>query len=67
MTWIQDTLLIPSDLKGRTRWGYGVLNLTTALLRDKFSVSERGVVEIKGKGSMITYWLNGKLNGSEPV
>jgi class 3 adenylate cyclase len=34
---------------------------TERLLRDKFSIEERGVVEIKGKGLTKTYWLKGRL------
>jgi len=30
-----------------------------ALLRDDFTIDERGTVEVKGKGKMQTYWLLG--------
>lgn len=34
---------------------------TECLLRGKFSIEERGIVEVKGKGPMKTYWLKGPL------
>jgi class 3 adenylate cyclase len=34
---------------------------TEYLLRGKFSIEERGIVEVKGKGPMKTYWLKGPL------
>ena len=34
---------------------------TETLLRDKFAIEARGSVAIKGKGTMKTYWLKGRL------
>lgn len=41
------------------------LSPSTKAILDKFGtfdISERGVVEMKGKGRMLTYWLNGEEN-----
>jgi class 3 adenylate cyclase len=31
---------------------------TKALLDGAFAIEERGSIEVKGKGAMVTYWLN---------
>lgn len=41
------------------------ISQTTKTILDKFGtfdVTERGLVEMKGKGKMYTYWLNGEQN-----
>ena len=41
------------------------ISQSTKLILDKFGtfdVVERGLVEMKGKGKMLTYWLNGEHN-----
>lgn len=41
------------------------ISQTTKTILDKFGtfdVTERGLVEMKGKGKMLTYWLNGEQN-----
>lgn len=41
------------------------ISQSTKTILDKFGtfdVTERGVVEMKGKGKMLTYWLNGEQN-----
>lgn len=41
------------------------ISQSTKTILDKFGtfdVSERGMVEMKGKGKMLTYWLNGEKN-----
>lgn len=41
---------------------------STKAILDKFGtfdIAERGVVEMKGKGRMLTYWLNGEENSDE--
>jgi class 3 adenylate cyclase len=37
-----------------------VSELTYELLKDKYVFEERGEIEVKGKGKIITYWLVGK-------
>ena len=39
-----------------------VTEATRALLADEFAFEDRGVIEIKGKGPMHTYFLRGKLD-----
>jgi class 3 adenylate cyclase len=38
-----------------------VTETTYALLKDRFAFEERGVIEVKGKGPMRTYFLHGPL------
>ncbi|MFN5862421.1 MAG: adenylate/guanylate cyclase domain-containing protein, partial [Pseudanabaena sp.] len=33
---------------------------TYQLLKHNFDLVERGTIEVKGKGQMLTYWLTGK-------
>jgi adenylate cyclase len=35
---------------------------TYALLKDKYEIEERGIITVKGKGDMMTYWLVGRIN-----
>ncbi|MGB3404360.1 MAG: adenylate/guanylate cyclase domain-containing protein [Microcoleaceae cyanobacterium] len=37
-----------------------VSHSTYLLLKDQYSLEERGIIAIKGKGDMMTYWLRGK-------
>jgi len=37
-----------------------VTQATYGLLKDEYEFEERGVIQIKGKGEMTTYWLRGK-------
>ncbi|MEQ8957293.1 MAG: adenylate/guanylate cyclase domain-containing protein, partial [Coleofasciculus sp. C2-GNP5-27] len=37
-----------------------VTQATYELLKDEYEFEERGVIQIKGKGDMTTYWLRGK-------
>lgn len=34
---------------------------------DTFITTERGEVEMKGKGKMLTYWLDGEKPPKEPI
>jgi adenylate cyclase len=52
-----------SGLPGRIQ----VSESTAALLREQFELEERGMVEIKGKGSMRTYLLVGQKQDPERV
>ncbi|MGD1713097.1 adenylate/guanylate cyclase domain-containing protein [Dapis sp. BLCC M172] len=41
----------------------GKIQVTTAtyeLLKDKYIFEERGIITVKGRGKMVTYWLQGK-------
>ncbi len=41
-----------------------VTSATYELLKDKYLLEERGIIKVKGKGEMLTYFLHGKkLNG----
>jgi class 3 adenylate cyclase len=39
-----------------------VTETTYQLLKDKYKFLERGLVNIKGKGEMMTYWLVGSID-----
>lgn len=47
--------------------GIQVTQTTYQLLKDKYLFTERGVMEIKGKGEMETYLVTGKIDEREPV
>jgi len=38
-----------------------VTSETQLILRDKFEFEDRGIIDVKGKGNMHTYFLNGEL------
>jgi len=39
-----------------------VTQATYEQLRDRYRLEERGIVAVKGRGEMVTYWLKGKLS-----
>lgn len=56
-----DTVNVASRME--TSGEPGQIQLTTATyayLKDHYALEERGLVSIKGKGNMFTYWLKGK-------
>ncbi|NET61746.1 MAG: response regulator [Symploca sp. SIO2E6] len=55
-----DTVNVASRMESQGKPGCIQLTATTyERLRDKYLLEERGVIEIKGKGNMTTYWLLG--------
>ena len=47
-------------------FSFGFSNCKTAL-PTTFSTTERGVVQVKGKGDMTTHWLETKMGRSAPT
>ena len=52
-----------SGLPGRIQ----ISEQTAAMLDDDFEIKERGMVEIKGKGLMKTFWLVGHRQSEAPA
>ena len=53
-----DAVNIASRMESHSKPGrIQVTAATMALLKDKYEFQERGVIEVKGKGEMLTYWL----------
>jgi len=44
-----------------------ILRATKELLPPAYSVKERGKMMIKGKGEMVTYWVESKANRVPPT
>jgi class 3 adenylate cyclase len=67
-----DTVNIAARMESHGESGrIQVSDATERLLSDRFSRAERGVVSVKGKGDMNTYWLVGRMPSTllqtEPV
>ncbi|MEQ8963344.1 MAG: adenylate/guanylate cyclase domain-containing protein, partial [Coleofasciculus sp. C2-GNP5-27] len=43
-----------------TSGGIQVTQATYERLKDQYVLEKRGIIEVKGKGEMLTYWLTGK-------
>jgi PAS domain S-box-containing protein len=57
-----DTVNVASRMESHSEVGkIQVTQATYELLKDKFDLVERGAIEVKGKGSMQTYWLTSKI------
>lgn len=56
-----DAVNIASRMESHGNPGYIQVTPTTyAKLKSEFLLEERGVVEVKGRGEMMTYWLLGR-------
>ncbi|MBE9127611.1 MULTISPECIES: adenylate/guanylate cyclase domain-containing protein [unclassified Coleofasciculus] len=61
-----DTVNTASRMESHGLPGYiQVTDVTYELLRDRFRFQRRGSIQIKGKGEMITYWLEGAKVASD--
>jgi class 3 adenylate cyclase len=59
-----DTVNVASRMESHGSPGQiQVSSSTYHCLRDRYVLRERGSIEIKGKGSMDTYFLDGKMPG----
>ncbi len=57
-----DTVNVASRMESSGKPGkIQVSAATYELLKEKFMFQTRGEINVKGKGKMITYWLNGRL------
>ncbi|MDY6806319.1 MAG: adenylate/guanylate cyclase domain-containing protein [Cyanobacteriota bacterium] len=57
-----DTVNVASRMESSGKPGQIQVSAATYdLLKDKFLFESRGEIDVKGKGRMITYWLNGRL------
>ena len=45
---------------------YYIFSATKNILPDNFVVKERGKIIVKGKGELLTYWMEHKINRSPP-
>ena len=56
-----DAVNVASRMESHGKPGYIQVTPTTyAQLKDKFHLEERGAIEVKGRGEMMTYWLLGR-------
>jgi class 3 adenylate cyclase len=42
-----------------------VTERTRQLLGERYAFQERGVIQVKGKGKMLTYFLSGRTGGAD--
>ncbi|NEP58745.1 MAG: response regulator [Symploca sp. SIO2G7] len=58
-----DTVNVASRMESQGEPGRIQLTATTyERLQNKYLLEERGLIEVKGRGTMTTYWLQGHLN-----
>ncbi|MEQ8385593.1 MAG: adenylate/guanylate cyclase domain-containing protein [Coleofasciculus sp. A1-SPW-01] len=56
-----DTVNVASRMESQgTSGGIQVTQATYERLKDQYVLEKRGIIEVKGKGEMLTYWLTGK-------
>ena len=56
-----DTVNVASRMESQgISGGIQVTQATYERLKDKYILEKRGIIEVKGKGEMLTYWLTGK-------
>lgn len=57
-----DTVNVASRMESQGQPGrIQVTQTTYNLLKDHYELVERGIIEVKGRGAMMTYWLLGEL------
>jgi class 3 adenylate cyclase len=44
-----------------------VTERTRQLLGERYRFRERGIIQVKGKGKMLTYFLSGRTGGPNPM
>ena len=63
-----DAVNVASRMESHGKPGYiQVTTVTYLKLKDKYLLEERGTIEVKGRGEMITYWLVGRRGWGEKI